>query len=467
MDNFPLLDLFIQLRAVGLPIGIGEYRLVLKALQQGIGTADHEALARLCRVLWVKSPDELHIFNYYFEKLVDQERAREPSPSQVSENVEDNNETQRQNSEIIRYIIVGVIFVLGSVTIWWSFSRPRYPVVEPPDQVIVTPDPPPSSSPPVSDPEVPLDPPPPENQPIPVDIVSTELDLTYLWGVLLTGILASGCLLILRGRDKKLTRDDNSLSQLADGYLQPNAASEFVREMEDEVQVAQVLLKDRFSSNTEFLPITRRQMKQSWRYLRHSVREGPPVELDLEATVEQAARQGSLLNPVLVPRYVNRTELLLLIDREGSMITFHSLSQRLAETAAREGRLGNAGIYYFHNCPIQYIYQDPDLLKGELISSVFARLHHTRATVLIVSDAGAARGGFNPERLRLTKNFLDQARLRVRQIAWLNPMPQGRWLETTAQEIARLVPMFEVSRQGLDQAIDVLRGRSHSIDNSG
>ncbi|MEH1892074.1 MAG: hypothetical protein V7K92_22360, partial [Nostoc sp.] len=44
-------------------------------------------------------------------------------------------------------------------------------------------------------------------------------------------------------------------------------------------------------------------------------------------------------------------------------------------------------------------------------------------------------------------------------IAWLNPMATERWFGTTAGEIARLMPMFEVSRQGFDGAIDVLRGR--------
>ena len=80
MDDFPLLDLFTQLRTAGLPIGIGEYKLVLKALQKGIGTSDYEALARLCKTIWIKSPDELNIFNYYFDKVLERENASEPSP---------------------------------------------------------------------------------------------------------------------------------------------------------------------------------------------------------------------------------------------------------------------------------------------------------------------------------------------------------------------------------------------------
>ena len=371
---------------------------------------------------------------------------------------------------MIRNIIVGVIFVLGVTSIWWNLSRPRTPVVVLPDNSPLVDENPPNTLPEASplvgenSPDAP-DLPEENITPTSVTPVETELDiLSSIWGILLSGILASGCLLVLRGREKKSISDDSSFSELAGNNQNATATSEFIHAMEDEVQVAQVLLSDRFSSNTEFFPITHRQMKQSWRYLRHPLREGSPVELDVRATVEQAARQGSLFNPVLIPRYVNRTQLLLLIDRDGSMVPFHSLTQRLAETAALEGRLGNAGIYYFHNCPIKYLYRDTHHLEAEQISNVLAGLNHKRASVLIISDAGATRGSFNLERVRLTKKFLDQTKSQVRQVAWLNPMPCSRWEESTAEEIARLIPMFEISRQGLDRAIDVLRGRYHSVE---
>ncbi|MCJ8282121.1 MAG: hypothetical protein MJK14_20350, partial [Rivularia sp. ALOHA_DT_140] len=53
---------------------------------------------------------------------------------------------------------------------------------------------------------------------------------------------------------------------------------------------------------------------------------------------------------------------------------------------------------------------------------------------------------------------------RVRNIAWINPKPQKRWLNTTAEEISNLVPMFEVSRSGLQDAISVLRGRPTNFE---
>lgn len=246
------------------------------------------------------------------------------------------------------------------------------------------------------------------------------------------------------------------------------AISTLNQELEDEVQVAQAvhqgIHKDTelpltiFTDTSEYFPVTSRQMKQSWRYLRRLVREGPLTEIDVKATVQQISRERILLHPVLRSRRVNRNELLLLVDQDGSMVPFHALSERLAKTAIHGGRLSKAGIYYFHNCPNQYLYQDPYHQIAEPISEVLSGLHSEYTGILIFSDAGAARGAFNPERLKLTTDFLAQLQQKFRYIAWLNPLPRDRWIGT-AGEIAKLVPMFPLSRQGLNQAINVLRAK--------
>jgi len=248
----------------------------------------------------------------------------------------------------------------------------------------------------------------------------------------------------------------------------PIAPPGLTLEMDEPAQVVQAVRRSarddlemghpRFSLLTEYFPVTRRQMKQSWRHLRRPVREGPPEELDVRATIEKIGREGILLELVLVPRRSNRAELVLLIDQDGSMVPFHTLSRQLVETARRGGRLGRAGVYYFHDYPDSYLYRDPARLKAQSIPEALAAIGE-RAAVLIVSDAGAARGNFDPERLEQTRAFVQQLKQSVRRYAWLNPMPNTRWPGTTAGEIARLVPMFEMSRRGLDAAISALQGR--------
>lgn len=238
-------------------------------------------------------------------------------------------------------------------------------------------------------------------------------------------------------------------------------------EMDEPVQVVQAmrqsrkdseLKRPRYSLLTEYFPVTKRQMNQSWRYLRRPVREGAATELDVEATVEKMGRECFLLEPVLVPPRTNRTDLVLIIDQEGSMVPFHALSRQLMETAERGGRLGQTRVFYFHDYVDEYLYRHPALLNAQPIDEVLAEVGQ-RAVVLIVSDAGAARGNFDSERVKRTQEWIEQLQRSVRYTAWLNPMPNESWLHTTAGEIVRFVPMFEMSRQGMNAAISVLRGR--------
>lgn len=358
-EELPLLELFTRLREAGLPLGIDEYRLSLKALQEGFGTADQETLAEMCCTLWVKSSDEEHLFKYHFQQVMANRHhvnavSRE-NGDQPSSKVEDKRSDINRSDE--------------------PFSNT------------------------------------PVNIPTSPELMQVEEEIQVAEAVQITN------------------------------------------------QNSEEIVVNRFTQTDEYFPVTRRQMKQSWRHLRRFVRQGLPTELDLEATIEQFGRIGILLEPVLVPKRINKTELFLLIDHKGSMVPFHALSHRLAETALRGGRLGKASIYYFHNCPTQYLYYDQTRQQAESVTDFLAQLRPERSAVLIFSDGGAARGGFSWERLELTQKFLDQLKQRVRYIAWLNPMSTERWFSTTAGEIAHLVPMFEVSRQGFDQAIDVLRGR--------
>ena len=444
VNDLPLLELFTKLREAGLPLGIDEYQLVLQAMQAGFGINDQAALKRLCQTLWIKSAKEMQLFEYHFEQLIEVEAFLPTSeilaiPSR-----------QRQLFSITRYVImgsvgVGIILIVGLI-----FKKPTQ--IAQPIQTA---------------------------QPIQIEQSkkdSTQPNLIF-WGLLLIMALSSGYALfhwVTQRNTKQRIGQSTSVPTPIPSSPASSLTTKLTQTIEDEVQVAQVVLQatsrseeipySRFILTTEYFPVTERQMKQIWRYLRRPVRESLRTELDVEATVNQIGRQGFLLEPVLLAPLVNRAELLLLIDQDGSMVPFHELSRRLAETAWRGGRLGKAGIYYFHNCPIEYLYHDPNHQEIELVSDIITHVCSNRTAVLIFSDGGAARGGYSEERYELTKKFLAQLQQKVRYITWLNPMPKKRWLGTTSGEIARLVPMFEVSRRGLQDGIGVLRGRTTNFE---
>lgn len=215
----------------------------------------------------------------------------------------------------------------------------------------------------------------------------------------------------------------------------------------------------------EYFPVTKRQMRQSWRYLRRRMQKGPAINLDLEATIDYIGRNGGVLTPVFVPLRVNLAEIIFFIDRDGSMVPFHGLCQQILGTAERGGRLKQVSKFYFHDWPDEdLLFRDQARIEAVSIKALISnKLADTRITphtyVVIMSDAGAARGTFDKQRIEETKLFLTNLKKYIRHITWLNPMPQSRWQFTSAHDISRFVPMFEMSRSGLNAAIDTLRGR--------
>ena len=213
-----------------------------------------------------------------------------------------------------------------------------------------------------------------------------------------------------------------------------------------------------FVFRREYFPVTPRQMKQSWRSLRRPIREGKPEELDFDATIAKISHEGILSEPILQPRRINRADLTLFIDQQGSMVPFHLFSRQLVETAQRGGKLRQADVYYFHNCPGSYVFEQPNLFERKSLTDIWESLDN-RAVVLIVSDGGAAREHYDSRRIEQTQQFIQQLKKAVRYSAWLNPMPAETWQHTSAAVLSQSIPMFSMDRQGLNNAIAILRGR--------
>jgi hypothetical protein len=219
-----------------------------------------------------------------------------------------------------------------------------------------------------------------------------------------------------------------------------------------------ILPKNKFNINTKFtlavtdFPMTERKIRRSFNYLRLPVRQGNLTEVDIDATVDKIGEDGFLITPVMITRRINRAEVLLLVDVSNSMIPFFLVSQLLVDNL-QGTKLGKAEVYYFRNCPGEYLFYHPQNPGGKLTSEVLAKLHQQRTVVLIISDAGAARGGLNDQRIELTKDFLDELYSCVRQVAWLNPVPENRWRGTSAQGISQLVKMYDLDNSGLVAAV--------------
>ncbi|NMG21234.1 hypothetical protein [Brasilonema bromeliae] len=260
-----------------------------------------------------------------------------------------------------------------------------------------------------------------------------------------------------------------------------------------------ISLKDVQLSERRFIfvpqfPLTYREVAQTWRRLRRPVRVGPATELDVELTIARRCQQGVTASVVLKPRHRNVARLLLLVDRQGSMTPFHRFCEEVCTAIQLAGRLEETAIYYFHNVPAEgadeqvleplgkelfpvldsilpeitplktgYLYEDSDLLSPIALEEVLQK-HASDAFVVMMSDAGAVRKYYNVVRLLDTISFIKALRAYTLNYVWLNPLPKSYWKDNTAAQIARHVPMFPLNREGIQQAVNVLRGQQYIIE---
>lgn len=137
------------------------------------------------------------------------------------------------------------------------------------------------------------------------------------------------------------------------------------------------------------------------------------------------------------------------------MVPFHRLTRRLARFVdeADERGLTRRDRYYFHNIPSEGLFTNPNLTRGVPYEEVLAGCSPSTG-VLIVSDAGAARGGRLLQRIQLTTRFLMQIGAITRHLFWLNPMPSDRWPGSSAQIIAHRVRMAAIDPVEFTRAAD-------------
>lgn len=350
-----LLEVFLELRRRGLPLGAPELVLAQRALAGGHGAASRAALVFACQTLWAKSRDEAQLVAEVLERWL---------PPRLAE--EDIAALRRPGPAA-------------------AAARP----------------------PPAARPDLPAAPAPPAPR------AATPAG---------TAPAASG-----RGAAQV-------------GVLPPIRARR---------------LDTSFDFSGE-MPVTRRQLTRAWRYFRRMRRVGAATELDVPATLAQTYRHGVFVGALRVPRRSNQARLVLLEDCGGSMAPFARITRPLVDTALAGGFAAVAH-YCFRNVPGEHLWLDRALARPVAFEAVAGPL--ARAAVLIVSDAGAARGHRDAERIAATRAALARLAGQAAHLAWINPMPRSRWPATSAADIARLAAMFSLDRAGLDAAVDVLRGR--------
>ncbi len=247
--------------------------------------------------------------------------------------------------------------------------------------------------------------------------------------------------------------------------------------------------------DVEMFPLNHREVAQAFRRLRRPARIGPPTELDIDATVAMRSRWGVPTPPVMVPRRRNTAHLGVFVDAHPAMRPYRPFVDMVCDAVLQAGLLRRAMRFYFHELPVAEagrsvldelpvggftpvldavlgriapatageVYFDP-ALERPLAWAELLRTLEPGTAVLVVSDADAARGGFDLNRLHDMLAFARALRRHGATLAWLNPLPRALWARSTAAQLARHVPMYVLDRAGVLRAVNALRGQPVAVE---
>jgi len=207
-----------------------------------------------------------------------------------------------------------------------------------------------------------------------------------------------------------------------------------------------------------------RQIEVALRKLRAFAREGDALELDLDETIAETAKNAGELEIVLRPPKRSNVRVLLLMDVGGSMDPHAQVVSQLFSAAKRASNIRELKTYYFHNCIYGNLYETERFVDPVRLRDVL-EVCHAEYKVVIVGDAsmhpaellGGGDWAYYSTRpgegsmpgIRWMQLIADHFRKSV----WLNPDPSQYWKGGTAEALSQLFPMFQLTLDGLGEAI--------------
>jgi len=204
--------------------------------------------------------------------------------------------------------------------------------------------------------------------------------------------------------------------------------------------------------------------------------EGVKEELDLDGTVDATCRNAGRLKIVWDRPRRNNLKIVLVMDSGGSMDPYIELCSRLFSAFKRSSHLKDLKYYYFHNCIYENIYVKPACVWDNAIKT-YDFLHNLDPDyrLIIVGDASMSpgeltmvNGAIDWDNMNNESGlaWLERLARHFKHAVWLNPIPVTGWDERwnyrahTINMVGKIFPMFDLSENGLQQAVKRLKVRA-------
>jgi len=229
-----------------------------------------------------------------------------------------------------------------------------------------------------------------------------------------------------------------------------------------------VAMDRRYKDYSHEGPLTQAQMGEALKRLRNMVPAGPKDQVNVDKTITETMRNGGEIEIVFDRSLKDKLKVILAIDNGGwSMDPYIEVVQTLFNYARAQFK--DLRTYFFHNTIYDVLWADPPRRSKPFRVSELPRLD-PETRLVIVGDASMApyelmatdgsihfeerSGRPSYERLQFIANTFPRS-------VWLNPRMEDEWAYTRTIHIIReIFPMFELTLDGLESAVNLLMSKN-------
>ncbi|MBU1169302.1 MAG: hypothetical protein KKD44_07035 [Proteobacteria bacterium] len=214
-------------------------------------------------------------------------------------------------------------------------------------------------------------------------------------------------------------------------------------------------------------PLTQAMMGEALKRLRNLVPSGPKDKINVDESIYQTMKNAGEIEIAFESSLRDRLKVILAIDNGGwSMDPYVPMVQTLFDYARAQFK--DVKTYFFHNTIYDNVWEDSSRYRKPVkVDSFMKRDPDTR--LIFVGDASMApyelmaRDGSIYVQERSGKASLDRLKSLAdtfKHSVWLNPVPGHIWHYTQTINVIRgIFPMFELSLDGLEQAVAQLMAK--------
>ena len=222
-----------------------------------------------------------------------------------------------------------------------------------------------------------------------------------------------------------------------------------------------VALERRYKDYSQKGPLTHELIGEALKRLRNMIPVGPEDKVDIDKTIYQTMKNCGEIEIVFSRSLKDRLKVILAIDNGGwSMDPYIPVVQTLFDYARDQFK--DLKTCFFHNTVYDVLWEDPERSNKPLSVENFATFD-PQTRLIVVGDASmapyelmAADGSIYVKE-RSGKPSIGQLKFLAQifpHCAWLNPVSSQMWDYTpTINTISQIFPMFELSLDGLEEAV--------------